>query len=84
MMAGDSMAFSNEERRLCAEVAAELGYFPATLDPIDIALHRRLDAALDAAPTTDQVARKYAHLSEERRQREVEQHGRDDVADLYE
>ena len=42
-----------------AALAKELGYFPATLDPEDIERHRRLNAALDAAPTREQVARRY-------------------------
>jgi hypothetical protein len=79
-----SMAFTEEDRRLRAELAAELGYFPATLDPADIDRHRRLNAALDAAPTADQIACKYAHLSEDRRQRVVEVAGRAALADLYE
>ena len=78
------MAFSEEERRLRADLAEELGFHPATLDPADNARHRRLNTALDAAPTADQISRKYAHLSEERRQRDVEQRGREEVADLYE
>lgn len=77
------MASSDEDKQRRAELAAELGFHPATRDPADIALHRRLNAALDAAPTADKVARKYAHLSEERRQRDVEANGRAEVADLY-
>ena len=44
------MASSDEDKRRRAELAKELGYFPATLDPEDIERHRRLNAALDAAP----------------------------------
>jgi hypothetical protein len=54
------------------------------LDPEDIERHRRLKAALDAAPTRERIGLRYAHLSELRRQREVEQRGREGVADLYE
>ncbi len=78
------MPFSEQERQLRAELAAELGFFPATVDPVDIERHRRLNAALDAAPTMEQITRKYAHLREERRRTEVEQRGRQQVADLYE
>ncbi|SKW56858.1 Uncharacterised protein [Mycobacteroides abscessus subsp. abscessus] len=78
------MPFNEDERRLRAELAAELGFYPATLDPADIERHRRLNAALDAAPTIERIARKYAHLHEERRRAEAEQRGRRQVADLYE
>ena len=78
------MASSDEDKRRRAELAKELGYFPATLDPEDIERHRRLNAALDAAPTPERLALRYHHLSEARRQREVEQRGREEVADLYE
>jgi len=78
------IAFSEEERRLRADLAEELGFHPATLDPDDLARHRRLNAALDLASSQQRISRKYAHLSEERRQRDVEQRGREEVADLYE
>jgi hypothetical protein len=81
---GESMAFAEEERGRRAELAEELGFHPATLDPTDIGRHRRLNAALDAAPTADKISRKYAHLGEERRQRDVEAKGRTAVAHLYE
>lgn len=60
------------------------GYYPATLDPEDIERHRRLNAALDAAPTREKVARRYAHLNGEKRRNEDEAQGRAEVADLYE
>lgn len=44
------------------ELAAEFGYWPATTDPEDVARHRRLNAALDAAPDLDKTAKKFAHL----------------------
>jgi hypothetical protein len=47
------LASSELDKRLRADLAAELGYFPATLAPEDIDRHRRLNAALDKAPTTD-------------------------------
>ncbi len=43
-------------------LAEELGYWPATTDPEDIARHRRLNAALDAAPSLEQTGKKFAHL----------------------
>lgn len=52
------MASSELDKRLRADLAAELGYFPATLAPEDIDRHRRLNAALGKAPTTDKVVRK--------------------------
>lgn len=77
------MAFSEDELRLRADLARELGYWPATTTPADIERHRRLNAALDAAPTREQISRRYAHLAEERRRSEVEARGRAEVADLY-
>jgi hypothetical protein len=75
---------SNEQDRLLrAELAADLGFFPASLAPEDIERHRRLNAALDAAPALEQIAGRYAHLREERRRTEVEEHRRREVADLY-
>jgi hypothetical protein len=44
-----------------AELAAELGYWPATTDEADIAEHRRKNAAADASQTREQVQRKHAH-----------------------
>jgi hypothetical protein len=78
------VATNEHDKRLRAELAAELGYSPATLDPEDIERHRRLNAALDAAPSRERIGLRYAHLSELSRQREVERHGREEVADLYE
>ena len=66
------------------EYAAELGYWPATTDPEDIDLHRRLNAALDKAPTQDKINRKWAIMRERQRLREGEQRRREEVADLYE
>ena len=84
MTSEEPVVFSEEERRLRAELAAELGYYPATLDPEDIERHRRLNAALDAAPSRERIGLRYRHLSELRRQRDVEAAGRAAVADLYE
>jgi hypothetical protein len=67
-----------------AELAAELGYAPASLAPDDIERHRRLNAAVDRAPTRERIVRKYAHLREGMRCAEIETDGRSEVADLYE
>jgi hypothetical protein len=45
---------------------------------------RRLNAALDRAPTLDRIHQKFAHLCEEKRQHEAEARGPAEVADLYE
>jgi hypothetical protein len=65
------------------EHAAELGFWPATTDPEDIDLHRRLNAALDKAPTQDKTQRKWAFMRKRQHQEEVEQRLREEVADLY-
>jgi hypothetical protein len=75
---------SDHDKRLRAELAAELGYIPASSAPEDIDGHRRLNTALDIAPTMDQISRKYAHFREEKRRADVEAQGRADVDDLYE
>jgi hypothetical protein len=76
------MASNDEDRTRRAELVKELGFFPATLDSVDIERHRRLNAALDAVPTREQIARKYAHLREEHRRIEVEARRRRELADL--
>lgn len=74
------MPSSERDKRLRAELAAELGWYPADLDDESIARHRA-----DAARKTDHdPAKKWAHLTELARQREVEAAGRAAVADLYE
>ena len=45
------MASTEQDKRLRAELAQELGFYPANLDPADIDRHRRLNAALDRALT---------------------------------
>jgi hypothetical protein len=72
---------SEPDKRLRAELAAELGWYPADLDDDSIARHRA-DAArkkTDRDPT-----KRWAHLTEIARQRDVEQRGRKELADLYE
>ena len=75
------MPSSDHDTRLRAELAAELGWYPAELDEESIARHRA-DAA--HKKTDHDPAKKWAHLIERARQREVEQRGREEVADLYE
>lgn len=65
------------------KLADELGYWPATTDEADIERHRRLNAALDAAPSAEKVGKKFAHLHEAVRQERSEQAARLIVADLY-
>ena len=78
------MASTEQDKRLRAELAQELGFYPASLDPADIDRHRRLNAALDKAPTLERIHRKFAHLREEKRQHEAQSRGRVQVADVYE
>ena len=78
------MASTEQDKRLRAELAQELGFYPASLDPANVDRHRRLNAALDRALTLDRIHRKFAHLREEKRQHEAEARGRVQVADLYE
>jgi hypothetical protein len=47
------VASTEWDKRLRAELAQELGFYPASLDPADIDRHRRLNAALDRALTLD-------------------------------
>ena len=75
------MASSEHDKRLRAELAAELGWYPADFDDESIARHRA-DAARKR--TDHDPALKYRHLTELARQREVEAAGRAAVADLYE
>ena len=76
------MASTEQDKRRRAELAQELGFYPASLDPADIDRRRRLNAALDRAPTLDRIHRKFAHLREEKRQHEAEARGRAETADL--
>ena len=75
------MPTSDHDKRLRAELAAELGWYPVDLDDESIARHRA-DAA--RKKTDRDPAKKWAHLTELARQREVETKGRAEVADLYE
>ena len=78
------MASTEQDKRRRAELAQELGFYPASLDPAHIDRHRRLNAALDRAPTLDRSHRKFAHLREEKRQHEAEARGRVQVTDVFE
>lgn len=51
--------FDLEEAR---HLKDELGFWPATTDSEDIERHRRLNAAIDAAPSRDHLIRKWSHL----------------------
>jgi hypothetical protein len=75
------VATNEHDKRLRAELGAELGWYPADLDDESIA-RPRADAA--RTRTDRDPAKKWAHLSEVARQRDVEQRGREEVADLYE
>ena len=75
------MATGEHDKRLRAELAAELGWYPADLDDDSIARHRA-DAA--RKKTDRDPAKRWAHLTERARQRDVEARGRAEVADLYE
>ena len=56
------MASTEQDKRLRAELAQELGFYPASLDPANVDRHRRLNAALDRALTLDRIHRKFADL----------------------
>jgi hypothetical protein len=75
---------SDHDKRLRAELAAELGYIPVSLAPDEIKRHRQLNAATDRAPSRERIGRKYAHLREQKRRAEVEVAGRAAIADLDE
>lgn len=66
------------------EIAAELGYWPATLDPADLERHRRLNKALDKAPSLDQVAAKNRHHDIARDRVAAEATQREALKDIYE
>ncbi|AGB21682.1 hypothetical protein Mycsm_01265 [Mycobacterium sp. JS623] len=77
------MPSSEQDRRLRAQLAAELGYIPATLGPDEIERHRQLNAAADCTLSQERILRKYAHLREEKLRTEIEVAGRSEVTDLY-
>jgi hypothetical protein len=63
---------NRHDRKRRAELAAELGFYPASLAPEDIERHRRLNAALNAAPSMERISGKFAHLREEKRRADIE------------
>jgi hypothetical protein len=63
------------------DTASEFGWYPANLDVESIARHRA-DAARKKSDRDP--AKRWAHLAELARQRDVEAAGRAAVADLYE
>jgi hypothetical protein len=80
-------------KRLRAELARGLGYYPASLAPEDIARYRELIAERKARKEAGErdgwdpggcTWRKWDHLKEAKRRAEVEARGRAEVADLYE
>lgn len=75
---------TDADRRLRAELARELGFWPASLDPDDIAQHRRAGAADRGKLGREEIHRRWAWHREEKRRCEVEERGLADVADLYE
>ena len=74
------MSSSERDKRLRAELAVELGWYPADLGDESIARHR----AAARKQTDHDPAKKWAHFIERARQRKVEAAGRAAVADLYE
>ncbi len=47
---------------LLRQYKEELGFYPATSNPEDIERHRRLNRALEKAPTRENIAKRYRHL----------------------
>lgn len=83
---------SQEQARLRAQLNQELGFFAAGVDPESAARHRREVAESDAdyaaylleyGPNVYKRNR-WRHLTEKKRQTDVEAAGRAAVADLYE
>ena len=86
------MASSDEDKRLRAELAQGLGYFPASLGAQDVARYREQIAERKARAQAGERDgwepggykwHKWDHLKEEKRLTEVEARGRAQVADLY-
>jgi hypothetical protein len=82
-----------ESKRLRAELAEGLGFYPASLAPEDVARYREQIAerkAREVAGERDGCGpggynwRKWDHLRQNKRRAEVEAQGRAEVADLYE
>jgi hypothetical protein len=80
-------------KRLRAELAQGLGYYPASLAPEDVARYREQIAERKAREEAGERDgwepggykwHKWDHLREEKRHAEAEARGRADVSDLYE
>ena len=87
------MVSSEQDKRLRAELAEELGFYPASLAPEDVAKYRNQIAERRAREESGERDgwgqggyrwRQWDHLKEERRRTEIERQGRASVADLYE
>ena len=88
-LSGEAMTADHPTR---AELAAELGFWPASTDPESVERHRR-EATADAVSHAEYLRQygptgyrrnQYRHLIEEKRRDDVEAAGRAAVADLYE
>ena len=86
------MASSEQDKRLRAELAQGLGYFPASLGAEDVARYPREQAERQAREEAGERDgwgpngykwRQWDHLREEKRLSEMEAQGRASVADLY-
>jgi hypothetical protein len=89
----DAVASSDPDKRLRAELAQGLGYFPASLAAEDVARYREQIAERKARQDAGERNgwgpggykwRQWDHLKEGRRRTEIERQGRASVADLYE
>jgi hypothetical protein len=89
----EQVSRGEQDKRLRAELAQGLGYFPASLASEDVARYREQIAERKAREEAGErdgsgpggyMWRKWDHLKEERRRTEVETQGRASVADLYE
>jgi hypothetical protein len=87
------VASSEQDKRLRAEMAEGLGFYPARLAPEDVARYREQIAerkAREEAGDRDGWGpggykwRQWDQPKEERRRTEIETQGRASVADLYE
>ena len=87
------MASSDEDKRLRAELAQGLGYFPASLAPEDVARYREQIAERKAREESGErdgwgpggyMWRRWDHLRENKRRAEVAARRRAEVANLNE
>jgi hypothetical protein len=85
---GPIVASSDQDKRLRAELAQGLGYFPASVAAEDVARYReqiaKRKAREEAGIREGGHEHRWDHLREEKRRAEVEAQGRASVADLYE